>query len=496
MLLLLARTGIALSLVLELLASSARGASAPYFDNFDGYPSGSQPANFTGTLANGWVISNPTGSSGRYLSSISSTPVPKYAYYEVSLDNVAGRNFTVSTKFTAAAYTQGPILDASVSLIALGSSDPPVYPQYYSLEYVVASPLRPGTITPQGGTSSWEGPWMSTLFDSGQGFTMSLHGEYVAGTLFLTATLSNGVDTLTFHGIDPTPQSGPYFGYSDSVSGTALRYAQLQVSYDDFSVTVAPESAQFGNLSTRINVGLADNVAIGGFVITGTSPKRILLRGVKPYGAGALPGGLDDPTLELYGQNGISLATNDNWKDTQRSEIEQTGLQPSRDLDSAIVTTVAPGDYTAILRGKAGTTGLGLIEIYDLTQGDGPKLGNLSTRGVVGMGDNVMIGGVIVLGNMPARVLVRALGPSLQSFGLVSLADPVLELHDSNGAMFASNDNWAATQRTEIEATGLAPTNAAESAIVMDLLPTNYTAIVRGKDNATGIAIVELYHLN
>lgn len=491
--------GIALIAISELLTSLVLGADAPYADNFDSYPDRSLPAHFTGSSGDGWFISNPTGSSGRYFSLVTSTPVPKYAYSEISLGNVPGRNFTVSTKFTADAFTHGPLLDASAGLIALSSSDPNVFPtQCYTLEYFVASGMgRQGTFTARGGGASWEGPWFSTLFDSGQGFTMSLHGEYADGTLFLTATLSNGIDSISFQGIDEAPLSGPYFGYWDRVSGTSLTYAQLSVAYDDFSVTFGPEPVRFGNVSTRMNVGSGDNAAIGGFIITGTSPKRILIRGVRPSVSGTLPGALEDPTLELYGSNGISLATNDNWKDTQQSEVEQTGLQPSNDLDSAIVATVAPGAYTAILRGKADTTGIGLVEIYDLTQDAGAKLGNLGTRGIVGVDDNVMIGGVIALGDTQGRMLVRALGPSLQIFGLDhSLVDPVLELHDRDGALLASNDNWRETQQIEIEATGLAPTNEAESAIVAELFPTSYTAIVRGKDNETGSALIEFYHLN
>jgi hypothetical protein len=492
----LTQTGVALFVILELLTSTARGASAPYFDNFDTYPEGSQPANFTGTpgtSGNGWGIANSSGTSGVYVSSAFSTPAPIYAHSAINLDNVAGRNFTVSTKFSATAFTLGPILDASVGMIALSGPT-----SGYTLTYVVATGLgSPGTFRASGGTSSWQGPWDSTLLDVGQGFTMSLHGEYVAATLFLTASLSNGIDTLTFHGTDPTPPSGSNFGYWDRVSGTSLRYAQLQAFYDDFSVTLGTEPVRFGNISTRMSVGSEDHAAIGGFIVTGTSPKRILIRGVRPSSVGTLLGALADPTLELFGQNGVSIATNDNWKDTQQSEIEQTGAQPANDLDSAIIATVAPGTYTAILRGKANTTGVGLIETYDLTPAPESKLGNFSTRGFVGVDNSVMIGGVIALGDTRAPLLVRALGPSLQSSDLAhSLADPILELHDRNGALLASNDNWRETQQAEIEATGLAPTDDAESAILTDLLPTNYTAIVRGKDNATGVALVEFYHLN
>lgn len=495
----LTQTGIALLVILEFLTSTGRGASAPYFDNFDSYPNGNLPANFTGSSANGWSLSNPTGSSGRY-GNFLSTNAPKYAYSGLSLDNVAGRNFTISTRFTATTFTLGPFVDASVGLIAFSSDDPNVFPTHcYTLEYVVATGIGSrGVLRATGGRASWFGSTgPSTLFDAGQGFTMRLHGEYVDGTLFLTASLSNGVDAITFYGTDVAPPSGPYFGYWDRLNGTVLHRAELTAAYDDFSVTLGTELVRFGNISTRMNVGSDENAAIGGFVITGTSPKRILIRGVRPSGVGTLPEILADPTLELFGQNGVPIAMNDNWKDTQQSEIEQTGAQPSNDLDAAIVATVAPGAYTAILRGKANTTGVGVVETYDLTPAPESKLGNFSTRGFVGVDNSVMIGGVIALGDTRAPLLIRALGPSLQSSGLNQpLADPLLELHDRNGALLASNDNWRETQQAEIEATGLAPTNDAESAILTDLLPTNYTAIVRGKDGATGVALVEFYHLN
>jgi len=488
------QTAIALFAIFGLLASPVQGASAPYFDDFDSYPEGSLPANFSGTHgtpANGWGIANSTGTSGVYVSSAFSTPAPVYAHSEIDLDNVAGRNFTLSTKFRATAYTSGTILDASVGMTALRS--PNIFPGY-TLTYVVATGLgSPGTFTASGGTSSWQGDWPSTLLDAGQGFTMTLQGEYVAGTLFLTATLSNGIGTLTIHGTDPTPQGGSYFGYWDRVSGTSLRYAQLQAGYDDFSVSLGTQPVRFGNISTRMNVGADENAAIGGFLVTGISSKRILIRGVRPGGVGTLA----DPTLELVAENGVSLATNDNWKDTQQSEIEQTGVQPSNDLDSAIIATLAPGIYTTILRGKANSTGVGLVEIYDLAPTTDIPLRNFSTRGFVSQDSGVMIGGIIALGDTRASLLVRALGPSLQGSGVNhALADPVLELHDRNGALLASNDNWRDTQQEEIQATGLAPANDAESAILTDLRPTNYTAVVRGKNGATGVALVEFYQLN
>ena len=497
----LLQTGVVLFAILELLTSTARGASARYFENFDSYPKGSQPANFTGprgTSANGWHIANSTGISGEYVSSAFSTPAPIYAHSEINLDNVAGRNFTFSTKFGATAFTNGPILDATVGMIALSSAPGVVPSQGYWLRYVVATGLgSPGTFTAGGGSSTWQAQVLSTLLDAGQGFTVSLHGEHVAGALLLTATLSNGIGTIVLHGTDPSPPTGSFFGYWDTVSGTSLRYATLQAFYDDFSVTLGTEPVRFGNISTRMNVGSDDHAVIAGFRLTGNLPRRILIRGVRPGGPGPVPGALPDPTLELFGQNGVSIATNDNWKDTQQSEIEQTGGQPVNDLDSAIVANLGYGIYTAILRGKADSTGLGLIEIYDLEPSSLAKLNNFSTRGFVGAESGVMIGGIIALGDTRAPLVVRAIGPSLQSSGLSDpLADPVLELHDRNGALLASNDNWRDTQQEEIQATGLAPANDAESAILTDLLPTNYTAVVRGKNGGTGVALVEFYQIN
>ena len=197
---------------------------------------------------------------------------------------------------------------------------------------------------------------------------------------------------------------------------------------------------------------------------------------------------------------GALIASNDNWKDTQEAEIEATGLAPDDDLESAIVATL-PADnsaYTAILRGSNQTTGVGLVEVYDLTQGPVAWLANVSTRGFVDTDNNVMIGGIIVgpITSDATSVIVRAIGPSLSNFGVSNaLQDPTLELHDGNGAVLASNDNWKETQQSEIEATGLAPADDAESAILLSVAPGNYTAIVQGVNNTTGVALVEAYDL-
>ncbi len=252
------------------------------------------------------------------------------------------------------------------------------------------------------------------------------------------------------------------------------------------------------NISTRLNVLTGENVLIGGFIITGDLPKQVIVRAIGPsLGAAGLSGALEDTVLELHEADG-TVVTNDNWKDTQQAEIEATGLAPSDDLESAIVATLEPGAYTAIVSGKDNTTGIALVEAYDLDQTLGPILANISTRGFVDAGDNVMIGGFIVgpTDTGLADVLIRGIGPSLGAFDIANpLLDPLLELHDSNGATLTTNDNWKDTQQTEIEATGLPPTDDNESAILQTLAPGAYTAILRGVIDTTGVGLVEVYNL-
>jgi hypothetical protein len=261
-------------------------------------------------------------------------------------------------------------------------------------------------------------------------------------------------------------------------------------------------SARQLNISTRMRVQTGENVLIGGFIITGSESKRVILRAIAPSLSGFLPGTLANPTLDLRNSAGEPIAFNDNWKDTQASEIQNTGIPPSDDRESAIVRTLAPAAYTAILRGAGDTTGIAVIEVYDLGDSGISRLANISTRGFVDTGDNVMIGGFIVGGGLGAgatgseRVLVRAIGPSLSAFGIAgALANPTLELYNSNGVVLASNDNWKDSQRTAIEASGLQPTNDLESALVRTIPAGAYTAIVRGAGGGTGVALVEAYNL-
>ncbi|MDQ3117161.1 MAG: right-handed parallel beta-helix repeat-containing protein [Verrucomicrobiota bacterium] len=256
---------------------------------------------------------------------------------------------------------------------------------------------------------------------------------------------------------------------------------------------------QLQNISTRLGVLSGDNVGVGGFIVTGLDPKMVIVRGIGPsLGGVGVGGALADPTLELRAGDGTLIASNDNWKSDQQTEIEGTGLQPTNDLESAIVATLpaAGASYTAVLQGKNGATGVGLIEAYDLESAANSQLANISTRGFVDTGDNAMIGGFI-LGGGTAEAIVRAIGPSLTAFGVAgALQDPTLELYDLFGTVIDSNDDWKDTQQTEIAASGLAPTNEKESAILMTLGSGAYTAIVRGQGNTTGVGLVEIYNLN
>ena len=254
------------------------------------------------------------------------------------------------------------------------------------------------------------------------------------------------------------------------------------------------------NISTRTHVLSDDKALIGGFIITGTKPKTVIVRGIGP--SLQIPGALTDPIIEVHGPSGQLLATNDNWKDAAtRQQISDSGLAPTSDFESALWGTIDPGAYTVILRGRNGETGIGSVEVYDLDQQADSRLANISTRGFVDTGDNVMIGGVIIGGGSPngaANVVVRALGPSVPVAD--ALADPTVELYNENGSSIAFNDDWktrpdGSGQQAEIEATTVSPSKEVESALVRLLPPGSYTAIVRGKNSSTGIGLVEVYHL-
>ena len=282
------------------------------------------------------------------------------------------------------------------------------------------------------------------------------------------------------------------------------------------SGTVHVRSSKVTNISTRAFVQTGDNVMIGGFIVQGN--ETVIIRAIGPeltqYG---VPNPLANPTLELHDATGALIASNDNWMTTiiggiifsdQVQDIRDSGYAPTDPRESAIIATLPSGNYTAIVRGVSSTIGVALAEVYDLHDGNHNTsvLSNISTRSFMQRGDNVMIGGFIIEGSRRKRVIARAVGPGLTQYGVPNpLADPTLELRDSTGALIASNDNWQHTiiggiitsdQVAAIRASGHAPGDPRESAIIADLLPGNYTAIVRGVNNTTGVGLVEVYDLD
>ncbi len=283
----------------------------------------------------------------------------------------------------------------------------------------------------------------------------------------------------------------------DDIHPTTAAHFQIAQEANRVLSGASQPTALALNLSTRANVQTGDNVAIGGFIITGTEPKRVVLRGIGPsLTSRGVAGALIDPRIELFDAARTSLAVNDNWMDTQAAEILASGLAPMNNLESAMIQTLAPGDYTVVLSGVGNTSGIGLVEIYDANSAAKSTLANLSTRGAVGQGDNILIGGVIVGQGDDAITVVRALGPSLTTAGVANaLQDPTLEIFDGNGMQIGANDDWQSNQSVALRASSLAPGNDLESAFVAALAPGQYTAVVRGKNGSTGVALVEVFRV-
>ena len=257
------------------------------------------------------------------------------------------------------------------------------------------------------------------------------------------------------------------------------------------------------DISTRLHVETGQHVGIGGFIISGNTAKKVIVRALGPTLAQfGVPGVLQNPALDLFDSSNNLIVSNDNWKSAQQTEIQASGYAPGDDREAAIVQTLAPGNYTAVVRGVNATVGAALLEIRDLDQSSPSLITNISTRGSVGTDANVMIGGFVVGGGLgsngdgSSEVLGRALGPELTSFGISdALQDPKMDLFDGNGNLLASNDNWKDSQQAAIQATGFAPGDDREPAILTTLIQGNWTAILRGKNNTTGVGLIEVYRI-
>jgi arylsulfate sulfotransferase len=330
-------------------------------------------------------------------------------------------------------------------------------------------------------------------------FCSSVYEDAPHSYLIDYAFVNGGTPLPTFAqllGLNAAAERVFYYQYPTVSCDTAYNSIPLHLENTKFP-TVGPQAL---NLSTRGVVSIGDNVLIGGFIITGTEPKTIVLRALGPsLSSFGLSGVLRDPVLSVYNSSRTLIATNDSWQmDPGQAEITANGLAPANLLESATLQTLAPGAYTVIVRGKDPTPGTALVELYDFSPLSNSTLKNMSTRGSVDTGDNVLISGFIVGDVDSATVVVRALGPSLTSLGVSgALSDPTLTIYDSTGAAIATNDNWQDNvNAVDVRRNGLAPPNPSESALVLHLPAGAYTAIVRGANGSTGVALAEVYTLH
>jgi uncharacterized protein YkwD len=317
----------------------------------------------------------------------------------------------------------------------------------------------------------------------------------IPGSNFFAITSSSGGYSV------PVPGNG---NYTATFTGGAIN-TQKSVTVAnnlnaklDLVTPISTAPVLLANVSTRLPVGADPNALIAGFILTGTQDKKVIIRAIGP--SLNIPGQLNNTTLGLYSGNTL-LASNDDWQNqpaADRQAVIDSGIAPSNNAESALVRTLPANGagYTAVVRGVGNTTGIAVVQVYDLDQTVNSRLANVSTRGFVQTGDNALFAGTIVLGQTSQRVIIRAIGPSLNVAG--KMANPTLQLVDANGVQVAANDDWRSDQEVDILATGVAPSNNSESAIVTRLSGngSGYTAIVRGAGNSTGIAVVEVYALN
>ena len=301
--------------------------------------------------------------------------------------------------------------------------------------------------------------------------------------------------TAQLLGLDGSGRQIFHYQYPTSTCNTAYNTVPLHLESTAFPA-VGPQAL---NLSTRGMVGSGANALIGGFIVTGNEPKTVVLRALGPsLGNAGVSGALADPVITLYDASGVAIATNDDWgTGAQASQIAAAGLAPTEAAESAIQATLAPAAYTAVVTGKDATPGVGLVEVYDLSSSGDSKLANISTRGRIGTGDDVLISGFILGDVQSSTVILRVLGPSLASLGIHDpLSDPLLTVYDSYGTILASNDDWQdSPNATDIDQNGLAPTADKESALILHLPAGAYTTLAFGAAGTTGVGLVEVFSL-
>ena len=296
-----------------------------------------------------------------------------------------------------------------------------------------------------------------------------------ADNLFVPDGCTGDIHKFTPLGVESTFVSG-----SNHATGSFLAFQPTQTS-----------PPTLVNISTRGTVETGENVLIGGFIVSGSDSQQVIIRGLGSTLTNfGVPDALQDPMLDLHNTTSM-MTSNDDWQSAENANQIPTNYRPANSRESAVMTTLQPGSYTAVMHGKNSTTGIGLLEVYSAPS----VLTNVSTRGFVGTGDRVLIGGFSSGGGIGSiQVIIRALGPTLTQFGVSdALADPTLSVIDSNGNAVASNDNWKNAQQTAIQNSGFAPPNDLESAIITTLTNGNYTAIVSGKNGATGVGLLEVY---
>ena len=398
-----------------------------------------------------------------------------------------------------------------VSFLMRKTSNGSASPQddYFGVALYPSNPALPALFI---GDTSESNLYSLGIAGSAAGQTASSVTSKVAGTatlLVVKITFADGPETIELfvnpNPSEPAPTTANATKTDLNIPGiTALgvlggldatwRFDEIRIATS--FAEVVPTPGKLANVSTRLNVGTGEDVLIGGFIISGDAPKKVIIRGLGP----SLPpeiGPLQDPRLSLFvAGSDQPIAENDNWRSHQEEAIVATGIPPSDGRESAIVRSLDPGVYTAVLRGVDDTTGVGLVEIYDLQAQPNTYLVNISTRGFVQAEDSVMIGGFIITGGVPKRVILRALGPSLNNQNVSNgLQDPTLQLRDRDGALVYENDQWQSDQEEEIRATGVAPSDEREAAMVRTLSPGSYTAILQGKNGSTGVGLFEAYGL-